>query len=109
MKATFKTTLQKVMNLAWQFIKQDGMNLSEALKVAWLNIKLRAKMQGRIVKFLFQKVDGSIREAYGTLQTSLLPATKGNGWHNESLQCYFDTEKQAYRYFKKANLISVNF
>ncbi|MBQ7470896.1 MAG: DUF2693 domain-containing protein [Prevotella sp.] len=108
MKATFKTTLQKVMNLAWQFIKKNGMTLSEALKVAWLNIKLRAQMQTRIVKFHFQKVDGSIREAYGTLQSSFLPATKGTGrTPNETLQTYFDTEKQEYRCFKKANLISV--
>lgn len=109
MKATFKSTLQKVMNLAWAFVKKNGMNLSEALKVAWLNIKLKAQMQTRIVKFHFQKVDGSIREAYGTLQMSVLPATKGTCRKaNETLQTYFDTEKQEYRCFKKANLISVN-
>lgn len=109
MKATFKSTLQKVMNLAWAFVKKNGMNLSEALKVAWLNIKLKAQMQTSIVKFHFQKVDGSIREAYGTLQMSVLPATKGTGRKaNETLQTYFDTEKQEYRCFKKANLISVN-
>ena len=108
MKATFKSTLQKVMNLAWQFIKKNGMTLSEALKVAWLNIKLRTQMQTRIVKFHFQKVDGSIREAYGTLQSSMLPATKGTGrTPNETLQTYFDTEKQEYRCFKRAKLISV--
>lgn len=95
-----------IFTLAWQFIKKNGMSLSEALRLAWANFKLKAQMQVAIVKFHFQKVDGSIREAYGTLQASLLPATKGTGRKaNETLQTYFDTEKQEYRCFKKANLI----
>jgi len=110
MKATFKTSLSSIMSTAWEFVKKNGLSLSEALKLAWLNAKLRIQMQTRIVKFHFQKVDGSIREAYGTLQASILPATKGTGRKsNETLQTYFDTEKQEYRCFKKANLISVNF
>ena len=48
------------MILSWQFIKKNGYGKSEALKVAWLNIKLKAQMKGRIVKFYFQKVDGTL-------------------------------------------------
>lgn len=107
MKAEFKKTLSSVMHLAWQFIKQNGMSLSDALKKAWRNIKLHSQMQFRIVHFRFIKVDGSIREAYGTLVSSMLPATKGTGRKaNPALQTYFDTEKQAYRCYKKANLVS---
>ena len=37
-------------------------------------------MRKRIVKFYFQKVDGTIREAYGTLSNVLIPAsTNENG------------------------------
>lgn len=53
--------------MAWQFVKRNGYKLSEALKCAWLNIKLKAEMKKRIVKFYFQKIDGSLREAYGTM------------------------------------------
>lgn len=56
---------------------QAVLSMSEALKTAWMNIKLKAAMKERIVKFYFQKVDGSIREAYGTLKDSLLPDSKG--------------------------------
>ncbi|MBQ8714289.1 MAG: DUF2693 domain-containing protein [Prevotella sp.] len=108
MEATFKTTLKQVMSLAWQFVRKNGLSLSDALKTAWLNIKLKAQMKKRIVKFYFQKIDGSIREAYGTLKESMLPPTSGKGNQNPTTQCYFDTEKGEYRCFKKANLIRIN-
>ncbi len=104
----FRRTSREVMNLAWQFIKRNGMSLSDALKTAWQNVKLRAMMQHRICKFYFQKVDGSIREAYGTLKESLVPATKGSDRKkNDTVQTFFDTEKSEWRCFKKANLVQV--
>ena len=97
------------MSLAWQFVKRNGYTLSEALKTAWRNIKLRTALNNGITKFYFQKVDGSIREAFGTLKEGLIPATKGEDTRkrNDTLQVYFDTEKQEYRCFKKANLIAI--
>ena len=108
MTATIKNQMSSIMKLAWQFVKRNGYTMSEALKVAWANIKLRSQLSKRIVKFYFQKVDGSIREAYGTLKEGLIPATKGDDRkRNDSVQVYFDTEKQKYRCFKKANLIRI--
>ena len=104
----FRKQTREVMTLAWQLIKKNGMSLSDALKVAWRNIKVRALMKSRIVKFYFQKVDGSIREAYGTLAEKLIPATAGSDRRkNDTVQTYFDTEKVEWRCFKKANLISI--
>ncbi len=103
-----RNVLHDIMSLAWQFVKRNGFTMSEALKVAWANMKLKAAMKLRIVKFYFQKVDGSIREAYGTLKENLIPATSGdNRKRNDTVQVYFDTERQEYRCFKKANLISI--
>lgn len=108
MSTTRKQNLSEVMRMAWQFVKRNGFSMSEALKSAWLNIKLRIAMKTRIVKFYYQKVDGTIREAYGTLQESLLPPTLGSGRKaNETLQTYFDTEKMEYRCYKRANIISI--
>lgn len=98
-------TLRKVMRLAWQFVKRNGFTMSEALKGAWTNIKLLAALHKGIVKFYFTKVDGTKREAYGTLNSRLTPAVGGERKTNETCQVYFDTEKQAWRCFKKANLI----
>ena len=103
-----RNVLHDIMSLAWHFVKRNGFTMSEALKVAWANMKLKAAMKQRIVKFYFQKVDGSIREAYGTLKENLIPATSGdNRKRNDTVQVYFDTERQEYRCFKKANLISI--
>lgn len=100
--------LKSVFVLAWQFIKRNGFTRSQALKTAWANIKLKAAMRTRIVKFYYQKVCGEIREAYGTLQENLLPPPTGTGRKRaEGLFTYFDTEKGEYRCFKLANLIRV--
>lgn len=96
------------MLLAWQFVKKNGFSMAEAMKAAWANIKLKAKMALGIVKFYFQKVDGSIREAYGTLKADLLPDTQGSERRpNPTVQTYFDTEKSEWRCFKRANLIRI--
>ena len=106
MRATGIYSKSEIFNLAWQFIKKNGMSMSDALKAAWLNIKLRVKMHYCIVKFYFQKVDGSIREAYGTLKAELLPNHQESGRKkNDTVQTYFDTEKGEWRCFKKANVI----
>lgn len=109
MTTDFKNKMREVMKLAWQMVKKNGYSMSEALKCAWVNIKLKAAMKERIVKFYFQKVDGSIREAYGTLKESLLPPTNGTDSRKKSdtVQVYFDTEKSEYRCFKVANLIKI--
>ncbi len=104
-----KSDLRAIMQMAWQFVKRNGFTMAEALKAAWLNFKLKAAMAVRIVKFYFQKVDGSIREAYGTLKTDLVPATSGNDNRrkNDTVQTYYDTEVQSWRCFKRANLLRI--
>ena len=108
MSTKIKNQLKEVMLMAWTFVKRNGFTMSEALKVAWANMKLKAAMKQRIVKFYFTKVDGSVREAYGTLKENLIPATSGESRKkNDTVQVYFDTERQEYRCFKKANLLNI--
>ena len=102
-----KEVLRSVFKLARQFVKRNGFSMGEALHVAWQNIKLKLAMKSKIVKFYFKKVDGSTREAYGTLKESALPETKGERKSNDTVQTYFDTERDSWRSFKKANLISI--
>lgn len=94
--------------MAWQFVKRNGFTMSEALKVAWRNFILKTRMAYGIVKFYYQKVDGSIREAYGTLSTRFTPATLGCVRRkNDTVQTYFDTEVSDWRCFKIANLLKI--
>nr|DAN48118.1 MAG TPA: hypothetical protein [Caudoviricetes sp.] len=107
MTTTTKSTMREVMQVAWQFVRRYGFTMSEALKTAWRNIKLRAAMRKGIVKFYYQKVDGTLREAYGTLKESLVPALSGNDSRKKSdtVQTYYDTEKESWRCFKRQNLV----
>lgn len=103
-----KETLKSIMLLAWQFVRKNGYTMSEAMKVAWAVFKLKAKMKAGIVRFYFRKVDGSTREAFGTLSEKLMPETKGTGKKpNDTLFTYYDTERECWRSFKKANLLSI--
>lgn len=108
MSTTRKQQLSNIMQMAWQFVMRNGFSMAEAMKQAWRNYKLHKALLKGIVKFYFQKVDGSLREAYGTLKESLMPETKGSGRKaNDTLQVYFDTEKQEYRCYKRANLVRI--
>ena len=102
-----RENLSNIMREAHRFIKIAGISLSEALKRAWSNFKLKVAMTKGIVKFYFQKIDGSIREAYGTLNARFVPATVGtdNRKKSDTTQAYFDTEKSEWRCYKKLNLI----
>ena len=51
-----KTFLSSVMKLAWQLVKKNGYTMSEAMKVAWLNAKLKFQMKTRICKFYFKRL-----------------------------------------------------
>ena len=106
--AQFRQQMKKIMQMAWQFVKRNGYTMAKSLKVAWANFKLKVAMKTRIVHFWFQKIDGSIREAFGTLADGKISAISGtdNRQHNETVQVFFDTEKQGWRCFKKANFIS---
>jgi hypothetical protein len=97
-----------VFKLACVFIRKHQATLSEALKIAWRNIKLRIAMATKIVAFTFRKTDGSIREAIGTLKSDMLPQVKGTGRPTpEHLQLYYDIQKQCYRCFNKIELLTI--
>ena len=106
MKTTFQKQMSEIMKAAWSFVKVNGMSMAEALRCAWVNYKVRAAMVSRIVKFYFLKVDGSVREAYGTLKSDIVPSTQDGGRKpNPSVQVYYDTETASWRCFKRANLL----
>lgn len=103
-----KSALAGIMQMAWMFIRKNGYSLSEALKCAWRNYKLKAAMKSGIVQFFFRKINGEIRQAFGTLKSEILPETQGTGRKaNETVQVYYDTDRQEYRSFKRCNLLYI--
>lgn len=107
MATSFKNQMRELMMMAWQFVKRNGYTMSEAMKTAWLNFKLKKALKNGIVRFYFRKVDGTMREAFGTLKEALLPITQGNRRECATTQTYFDTEKGEWRCYKLANLIKI--
>jgi len=103
-----KQFLSELMSQAWRIRRATGKAFAECLKKAWLNCKLAIQMCLRIVEFYFQKVDGTIRQAFGTLQPKYLPESTGSGRKkNDTCFLYFDTEKKEYRQFKIWNIIRI--
>ena len=102
-----KSTLANIMRQAWMLVKKYGFNLSEAMKQSWLIAKLRKTMRNRVVEFFFKKTDGTIRQAFGTLADNRVPQTNGTRKTADTCVAYWDCEKEAWRSFKKVNLINV--
>lgn len=106
MSANFKNQMSELMKQAWMLVKVYGFSMAEAMKQSWKVLKLKAALKKGIVKFFYQKLDGTVRTAWGTLKEGLIPETKGvERKKNESLITYYDKEKASYRSFKIANLI----
>ena len=70
--------------------------------------KLVERMRHEVVAFTYEKKDGTMREARGTLDARLCPPTHGRQVpKREHLQTYYDVDKQQYRSFVKDNLKSI--
>lgn len=69
---------------------------------------LAKSLHERVVRFVYQKSDGSIREAVGTLKKDMCPTIKGGGKPTpEHLQLYYDLEKLQWRSFRKELLVKI--
>lgn len=88
-----------------------GLNRSEALKQAWRILRLKRQLIEGVATFTYTKVDGSTRQATGTLSNVLLNDCE-NIANTEitadlSNMKYYDLEANGWRCFKVANLVEV--
>ena len=72
------TDLSNIMRMAWRFYRTTHHAFAECLKLAWRNFNLVRHMHTEVVRFYFRKVDGTLREAWGTLRADLVPPIEGN-------------------------------
>lgn len=108
MSTNLKNQMKEVMKQSWMIVKIYGFSMSEAMKQSWKILKLKAALKKGVVKFYYQKLNGEIRTAWGTLKEGLIPETKGTERkRNESLITYYDNEKDSYRSFKVANFLNI--
>ena len=109
MKQTFKNEMRELMTKSWVLVRQYGFTMPEAMKHMWQVMKLKKRMAKGVVKFLYTKLDGSTRMAWGTLCGALMPQTERESGRrtNDTVTTYYDTEKQSFRCFKTANFIKI--
>ena len=84
-------------------IKAQFESFSQALRHAWKVIKLTVKMKSSYVSFKYRKVDGSIREAVGTLNFNY--ESKGGKSSPVDSLLYFDQSVKAIRSCKLINIL----
>lgn len=103
---TKETRLTKHINMITSKTGSVLMGASKALLIE----EAKRQMRGGVCHFIYRKKDGSMREAFGTLNTGILNVTlKGTGRSCEEWGCcyYHDTIKGGGRSFKWENLIAV--
>ena len=100
----------RVMSYAHHIFVTTVISWSDALKKAWQLYRLAKLMRHGVVKFYFEKVDGSARVAYGTLCNLPAGITSRKGSKkapNYGTMCYWDTNKNAFRSFRVENFIAI--
>lgn len=97
---------QQVINDAKRINEITGRPMAECENQASQIAECVKAMKSRIVEFYFVKKDGTVRQAFGTLQDDvILPLIKDatNREPNPEVVTYFDTVKQQFRSFRKEN------
>lgn len=104
--STNNALVAKHINTISAIMGSPLMGMSKALLIE----EAKRQMRNGVCHFIYQKKDGSIREAHGTLAKSVLNATlKGTGESPETWGCcyYHDILKGSARSFRWQNLIAV--
>lgn len=105
---TIKNFRSLTFSRAWSMHRETGKSFSVCLAIAWRAYNLVKKMKSEIVEFTFEKVDGTLRRAKGTIQSARERITESTRKPNFKSITFFDTERNEYRSFRTENLISIH-
>lgn len=95
------------MRRAWALFRSTGRAFSVCLSKAWELYRLTKRMRAGVVRFAYEKADGSLRKASGTLH-DVAATVKGTGHSNDAITMrYYDVEAGGWRSFKVENLVTV--
>ena len=92
--------------MAYELMKATGKAVAVCLSRAWALYRLTKQMHKGIVSFAYEKSDGSLRKAKGTLK-DIQNLIKGTGSENYKTVRYFDIEANGFRSFKVENFITI--
>ena len=102
-----RTDLQIIMRRSWALFRTTGKTFSEHHPLKRRFYRLTDRMRAGVVRFAYEKADGTLRRACGTLRD--IDATiKGSGRPDDGRTVkYYDIEAAGWRSFKVENLITV--
>ncbi|MCD8044409.1 MAG: SH3 beta-barrel fold-containing protein [Tannerellaceae bacterium] len=103
MKPTFRS---KVYRVAYELYHTTGKSWPICLTRAWAMYRLTRQMHRGVVNFAYERADGTLRKAKGTLM-NVEDKIKGTGKTCYKTIRYYDVEAGAFRSFKVANFITV--
>ena len=94
-----------VMLRAYHIMAETGKNWADCLRKAWQLYRINKEMHKGSVSFYFEKKDGEIRKANGTLKIEYEFKTQNQP--NPKVFTYFDVDAGAFRCFKIENFIMI--
>ncbi|PTB96321.1 DUF2693 domain-containing protein [Marivirga lumbricoides] len=97
-----------VFKRAHEIRKSTGKAMAVCLAKAWQLYRLAKSMAKGAVNFAYEKKDGSLRKATGTLKDvhTMVKGTSNNSSSPKVLH-YFDIDAQGFRCFKVENFITI--
>ena len=102
--------VQNMTMLRAAVIEERTDNLVLAGMKALMIEQLKEKLKNGVAHFVYLKKDGSLREAFGTLNRALIDNYINNsGESREKYQCtaYFDIQAGGFRSFRWENIVSI--
>ncbi len=102
-----RNELSKVMRRAWVIARATGKTFAVCLAKSWQLYRLTKRMRVGTVRFAYEKADGTLRKAIGTLQ-AIAVLVKGTGRpDNGRTVKYYDVEADGWRSFKVESLVTI--
>lgn len=101
-----KKDLSNIMRRAWQIARTTGQAFAVALSKSWQLYRLTKLMRNGTVRFAYEKKDGTLRHAVGTLKGTG-EFVKGTGRPDDGQTFrYYDMEAKGFRSFRVENFIT---
>lgn len=98
--------LSMIMRRAWQIARTTGKAFAVALSKAWALYRLTKQMRAGVIRFAYEKADGSLRRAAGTLR-EVATLIKGTGRPDDGHTIrYYDVDVDGWRSFKVENFVT---
>lgn len=102
-----RTDLSTIMRRAWALFRVTGNAFAVCLSKAWKLYRMTCRMRYGIVRFTYKKVDGTLRNAVGTLR-DIASTVKGPGLPGDGRTVkYYDVEASGWRSFKVGNIVTI--